>query len=86
MKTITLRAEIDDRGRIALDIESGLPPGPAEVVVVVQQLPASQPASGHRPRARSGLFLDEPSREVDVDAAVDEMNAEWKVKLGDFAL
>jgi hypothetical protein len=71
MKTITLRAEIDDEGRIALDIESGLAPGPAEVVVVVQRLPANLPATGVRPRARSGLFLDAGWDGLDVDAAIE---------------
>jgi hypothetical protein len=63
------------------NIDSGLPPGLAEVVVVVQPLSPARSDTRHRPRAHTGLFLEKPAR--DVDAAVDEMDAEWKRKLED---
>ncbi len=39
MKTLTLEAEIASDGRLRLDVPSGLPPGKAEIVLVIQ--PAS---------------------------------------------
>jgi hypothetical protein len=65
------------------NIDSGLPPGLADVVVVVHPLSPARSDAHHRPRAHTGLFLEKPARDVDVDAAVDEMNAEWKRKLED---
>jgi len=39
MKTLTLEAEIAADGRLRLDVPSGLPPGKAEIVLVIQPAP-----------------------------------------------
>ena len=36
MKTITTQTEITPEGKLRLELQTGLPPGPAEVVVVLQ--------------------------------------------------
>lgn len=43
MDTITTRAEIDSNGMLRLELPTGLAPGPADVVIVVQPA-ASRPA------------------------------------------
>lgn len=88
MTTVALRGTIGTDGNLRLDdpIPVGLPAGPAEVLVVVQ--PAA-PAAGDKPTtarplgsARTGLFVDDPAlRELDIDAALKEMNDQWKAKL-----
>lgn len=39
MKTLTLEAEIASDGMLRLDVPSGLPPGKAEIVLVIQSVP-----------------------------------------------
>ncbi len=39
MKTINVLAEIDASGKLSIEVSCGLPPGPAEVLVVVQPKP-----------------------------------------------
>ena len=43
METITTKAEIDSDGMLRLELPTGLTPGPADVVLVVQST-ASRPA------------------------------------------
>ena len=139
---MTFTAQIASDGKLLLELPTGLPPGPAEVVVVVQPAPARPAASGQIPsdksagslqpdigaeelerrrralrefidRGRSpepsaesqpstptderipesepeppnkfcsGLFLGRLPEDYDIDAAIDEMNAQWKAKLED---
>jgi len=147
MKTITIQAEIAPDGKLSLELPTGLPPGPAEVVVVVHPTPAGLAASGpnllgkdaefaqpdfdavaevreiRRRAVReaidkahlqgasagseagtlteepipesepeppnrfcSGLFLGRLPEDYDIDAAIDETNAQWKAKLEDLRL
>jgi hypothetical protein len=146
MKTIATTAEIASDGTLRLELPTGLPPGPAEVVIVVQPTPARPGTSGpslmgkyakyaqpdfdavaevreirrravqefiDRARSRepsaesqpvtlpqeripvsepeppnrfcSGLFLGRLPEDYDIDAAIDEMNAQWKAKLEDLS-
>jgi len=76
MKAMTIRAEIDLDGTLRLEIPCDLPPGPAEVVVVVHPCPTDPgavPSAPGPPRARSGLFLDRARSEDDVDAALEKV-------------
>jgi hypothetical protein len=147
MKTITTTAHIASDGSLRLELPTGLAPGSAEVVVVVQPDPLSQssgPQSLVSPTAApaqpwtdvapeviearrralqeyidkalerkaaagsepvppadapseegdlgapsptcSGLFLGRLPEDHDIDAAIDEMNAQWKAKLEDLKL
>jgi hypothetical protein len=45
MKTIATQAEIASDGTLHLDLPTGLPPGPADVVVIVHPAPAVPGAS-----------------------------------------
>lgn len=85
MTTVKLNAEIASDGSLRLDVPVGLPPGKAEVVLVVQSHAASDgttpPGAGRR--ARSGLFVGRAGDAIDVDAALKEINEAWRSKLSD---
>jgi len=84
MTTLTVRSEIDGDGKLRLEVPCQLPPGPVEVVLVVQSTGDSSTPSSRKPHsARSGLFLGRGPKDLDPDAITDEMNAEWKNKLAD---
>jgi hypothetical protein len=93
MTTLTVRSNVGPDGTLRLEVPSGLPPGPVEVIVVVQPAAPSEEESNsdrlaveHEPRihrARSGLFLNRGSGGVVVDAVTEEMESAWKTKLAD---
>ena len=84
MTTLTVRSEIGGDGKLRPEVPCQPPPGPVEVVLVVQSTAGSPTPSSSAPRsARSGLFLGKGPRIVDLDAVTEEMNAEWKSKLAD---
>ncbi len=62
MKTITMQTEITPEGKLRLELQTGLPPGPAEVVVVLQSN-TSRPGTA---ASLSGLFAgpEPPEDEV----------------------
>jgi hypothetical protein len=84
MTTLTVRADIDEDGKLRLEVPCQLPPGPVEVVLVVQST-SSDPSSNTSAQrsGRSGLFLGKGPQGVDLDGITEEMNAEWKKKLAD---
>ena len=80
MTTLQVRGEIDPDGTLRLAVPMNLPPGPAEVLIVVQ------PDAGPSPRppasARSGLFTRTPESDaLDVDAVRRQINAGWQTRL-----
>jgi hypothetical protein len=85
MTTMTVRGDIDADGTLRLAVPMGLPAGPAEVVLVVQPVAATEAASDPpRPlgSARSGLFTRTPESDaLDIDAVRKEINDAWKAKL-----
>lgn len=91
MTTMTVRSHVGPDGALRLEVPIGLPPGPVEVVVVVQPASPSEvettqdrTATGneHRPhRARSGMFLNRGLSGINVDATTREMEAAWKAKI-----
>jgi hypothetical protein len=85
MTTVRIHAEIDADGKLRLDVPVGLPPGNAEVLVVVQPEVANGNGvhSGRTGSSRSGLFGGSTEKNLDVDAALKEMNEAWKAKLSD---
>jgi hypothetical protein len=90
MKTVSLQTQIDADGKLRLEVPCDLPPGPAEVVLVIQPAASGTVNSAETGvagrqlhRARSGLFVGKAPKDFDVDAALDEMNKEWKEKLMD---
>jgi hypothetical protein len=78
MKTLTLRTTIASDGVIDLHIPSDMPPGEAEVVVVVQ--PVSSAVSVHRelPYPSDHGVWQGRLPDVDIDADLKEMNALWQ--------
>jgi len=80
MKTMTVRTEIGADGALHLDVPCDLPPGPAEVVLVVQPVSGTPgPPYDTLRGALAGVMPDD----VDVEADLVEMNREWKKKLDD---
>ena len=65
MTTITVQTQIAAGGKLCFDLSTGLPPGPAEVVVIVQP---SEP-----PPARPGASLSGrlPVATMGADEAID---------------
>ena len=67
-----------------LEVPCRLPPGPVDVVLVVQPSargPLADPAA--RPTARSGLFAGKGPGDLDLDAITGEIDAGWRAKLAD---
>lgn len=86
MKTLTLRSKIHGDGTLRLEIPSDLPPGPVEVVVVLQsttEAEANPEAASITRSARSGLFLGQAPHGIDPDAILSEHDQQWKDKLAD---
>ena len=85
MTTVRIHAEIDPDGKLRLEVPVGLPAGNAVVLIVVQP----EAINGHGTHsaqvgsARSGLFGGNGGNNLDVDAALSEMNEAWKSKLSD---
>lgn len=83
-----MQADIASDRKLRLEVPCDLPPGPVEVVVVVQQASkdeaATEQGAGPQPlKARSGLFIGKARGDIDIDAALDEMNTLGKAKLLD---
>ena len=70
MKTLSADVNVEEDGVLRIELPANLPPGPAEVVLVVQ--PKGVPRPGVK--LRSGLFLGRPVEGFDVDSALDELN------------
>jgi hypothetical protein len=73
MRTITVRAKVDENGRLHLDVPAGLPPGPVEVVVVIQP---EQPEPLHSVRELRGLGK-EIWQGLDAQEYVNQLRDEW---------
>ena len=87
MTTLTVRAEIGGDGKLRLEVPCQLPPGPVEVVLVVQPaVPPPDIRRDLRPHpARTGIFKDRRVEDIDIDRALGEMNAAWKSRLDDLS-
>ena len=93
MTTLSVRSNVGSDGMLRLEVPSGMPPGPVEVVVVVQPaIPLEQESNSDRlrsenaprsHRARSGLFLHRGLSGVDVEAVTEGLESAWKTKLAD---
>lgn len=75
MKTLTVNTEIENDGTIRLAVPSDLPPGPAEVVLVVQPRTA---AGGPPYDTLKGILAGKIAQDFDVEAALEEMNRAWE--------
>jgi hypothetical protein len=83
MTTVKVHAEIGPDGKLRLEVPVGLPAGNAEVLVVVPpEATNGKPLHSARVEcSRSGLFGSDAGKNLDVDAALKEMNEAWKAKL-----
>jgi len=82
MTTVKVHAEIDADGKLRVEVPLGLPAGRAEVLVVVQPEGTNGRGKvfGGTGSARSDLFTAKSDQDIDVDAALNEMNEPWKSK------
>ncbi len=70
METITTRAQIDSGGMLRLELSTGLLPGPADVVLVVNR--AAKPTTGSA-TSLSGKFAAFAPRAIDLVEEVREI-------------
>ncbi len=75
MKTLVAQTQIGQDGKLHLDLETDLPPGPAEVVVVSQ---ASGVGTQPPFDTLKGIFAGRLPADIDIDADLCQMNAEWE--------
>ncbi|HET6882416.1 MAG TPA: hypothetical protein VFI31_19780 [Pirellulales bacterium] len=82
MKTISLRTTISADGTIDLRVPCDVPPGEAEVVIVVQPAaPVASSRGGPPYRSDHGVWRDKLP-DIDLDAEPREMNRLWEKHLG----
>ena len=74
MKTLTLETEIAPDGSLHLDVPTGLPPGKAEVMIVVQPLLQGQPPYP----SLAGIWQDYFPSDFDLDQALWAIRHEWE--------
>ncbi len=72
--SITLKTDITGDGRLKLDVPADLPPGPVEVVVVIQP---EEPRARHSLRELRGLGAD-IWKGVDAQQYVNRLRDEWE--------
>lgn len=75
MKVVTARGEVGADGRLVLELETALPAGPVEVVLVIQ---SAEPPGG--PVVFSATALKEPREpgEPDESEALEEVDWPWR--------
>ncbi len=78
MKALSLQTEITPDGKLLLDLPCELPPGPAEVVVVVQ--PKSAPV-GPPFDTLEGLFVGQLPPAADIEAELRDIRQQWQHRL-----
>jgi hypothetical protein len=79
MKTLSLHAEVGADGKLRLEVPCGLPPGPVEVVVIVQPIPP--PTGGGPHDTLEGTWSGLVPADFDVEAALKEIRREWEKEL-----
>ncbi len=82
MRTITTHAKITENGMLRLEVQCGLPPGLAEVALVVQPIDNESGVEGGTPYRSLGGIWSGKLPDIDIDADLSEMNEEWKKSLG----
>lgn len=81
MKTLSLRTTIAADGTINLHLPSGLPPGEAEVVIVVQPATAAVLTRAEPPYPSDYGVWRDLLPDIDVDAELREMNQRWEQRM-----
>lgn len=81
MKALSARATITSDGTINLSLPSELPPGEAEVVVVVQPIsPAASSGDGLPYRSDHGVWAGKLP-DADIEADLRGMSQDWETSL-----
>lgn len=77
MKALVSRTTIGPDGTIDMRLPTDLPPGEAEVVIVVQPVAAAQNHAGPPYPSDHGVWRGKLA-DVDIDADLREMNQVWE--------
>ncbi|HEY8749073.1 MAG TPA: hypothetical protein VIM11_13910 [Tepidisphaeraceae bacterium] len=77
MHTVSFRAEVGVDGKLRVEVPVGLPPGPVNGVVVFDEAVAAPPPFN----TLEGILAGKLSADINIDAALKEMNDAWKQKL-----
>lgn len=81
MVTMSLQTQIHADGTLRLELVSGLPPGPVDVVVVVQSNAASSAVEDQNAvLALEGIWAGKIP-DLDLDAELGEIRGRWKDQL-----
>jgi len=81
MQTLTTQTTIEADGTVNIRVPSNLPPGPAEVVVVVQPLLSSTSNDRKSPYPSDRGVWRGKLPDTDLDADLREMNQLWHASL-----
>lgn len=78
MRTVEFQADIGKDGKLRVEVPSGFRPGPVKGVVVFEEArgPMQPPYD-----TLEGIMTGKLSADMDVDAALKEMDDAWKRKL-----
>ena len=81
MQTLTTQTTIEADGTVNIRVPSNLPPGPAEVVVVVQPLLSTTSNDQKSPYPSDRGVWQGKLPDTDLDADLREMNRLWHASL-----
>ncbi|MCO6451264.1 MAG: hypothetical protein J5I90_10805 [Caldilineales bacterium] len=79
MKTMIVETDVQANGRVHLDIETDLPPGKVELVVVMQPIEATSPPYPSLEGSWQSLFPED----FDLDAVLREVRHSWEAEWQD---
>lgn len=81
MKTVILKAEVQEDGHLRLDIPCDMPPGVVDVCLTIQAQHRKKVGSGPVFSTFEGCMAGLVPEELDVEAILDEMNQQWQRSL-----
>ena len=76
MKTLIIEANVQDDGRLRLDVPVNLPPGKVEIVLVIQPIAAPGPPYP----SLEGRWRDLFPPNFDLDKALQEIRHTWEAE------
>lgn len=79
MRTMNLQVEVGADGKLRMEMPTDLPPGRFDATLIVQE---PNENVGPPYDTLEGILAGKLSAEIDIDAALHEMNEGWKRKLG----
>ena len=81
MRTVAFQGQIDEDGKLRLELPVGLPPGSVEGVVVVHGVGGNGGSSAPSHKSLAGILKGVLDPDLDVEAEIKEIRAGWKKRL-----